>query len=131
MEGWLSHLALGAVSSAFAGDHALAQQHFCALDGALLDEVVVLDDEHFADVVRMIEEDDVMPGDFVMCDVAIVPRQLLEEQDRIGGRTQFAQNEPEKSFLSSRREVVTPSRARNINRFGPRSPLQASLTRGA
>ena len=78
MKGRLRHLALRAMLRAFAGDHALAQQHLGALHRALLDEVVVLHDEHFADVVGMIQKDDVIPSDLVVSDVAIFARRGAE-----------------------------------------------------
>ena len=78
MKRGLRHLPLRAVLSAFAGDHALAEQHFCALDRAFLDEVIVLHHEHFANVVGMIQEDDVIPPDLVVGDVAVFLSQVLE-----------------------------------------------------
>jgi len=78
MKGRLRHLTLGAMLRAFAGDHALAQQHLCALNGALLDEIVILHDQHFADVVGVIQEDDVIPSDFVVRDVAVFLGQVLK-----------------------------------------------------
>ena len=83
MKGGLRNLALGAMLSAFAGDHALAQQHLRALDRAFLDEVFVLHDEHFANVVGVIQKDDVIPSDFVVRDVAVFPSQVLKQQDGI------------------------------------------------
>src|SRR5579864_2147197 len=74
----LRDLALQAVLSSLAGDHALAQQHFCALDGALLDEVIVLNYKNFANVVRMIQEYDVIPSDLVVRDVAVFLSQVLK-----------------------------------------------------
>src|SRR5579864_3616520 len=90
----LCHLTLQAVLNSLAGDHALAQQHFCALDGALLDEVIVLNYKNFANIVGMIQEDDVIPPDLVMGDVAVFLSQVLEQKDRIRG-TKPAEGEPE------------------------------------
>lgn len=78
MKRWLSDLPLRAVLSGLAGDHALTQQHFCALNRALLDEVVVLNYEHFANVVGVIQENDMIPPDLVVRDVAVFLRQVLE-----------------------------------------------------
>jgi hypothetical protein len=51
----------------------LAQQHFRALNRPFFDEVVVLNHKHFADVIGMVQENDVMPPNFVVRDVAILP----------------------------------------------------------
>jgi hypothetical protein len=83
MKGRLRCLALRAVLSAFAGDHARTQQHFRALHGALLDEVIVLHHKNFADVVGVVQEDDVIPADLVVRDVAIFPGQMLKQKNRI------------------------------------------------
>ena len=90
---------------AFAGDHALAQQHLGALNRALLDEVVVLHDEHFADVVGMIQKDDVIPSDFVVRDVAIFLGQVLKQKNGIG-RAKLAESKPEQIALKAGREAV-------------------------
>ena len=103
----LRHLPLQAVLCAFAGDHAFAQQHLCALDRALLDEVVVLHDQNFADVVGMIQENNVMPSDLVVGDIAVFFGQVLKQEDRIG-RTKLAERKPEQISLESGRKAVLP-----------------------
>ena len=98
---------------AFRGDHAGAEQHFRAPHGALFDEVIVLHDQDFADVVRVIQEDDVIPSDFVVSDVAIFAGEMLEQQDGIG-RAESAECEPEKIALEAGRESVGGGRARSL-----------------
>jgi len=80
----LRDLPLRPMLRALAGDHARAQKHFCALHGALFYKVVVLHHENFADVVGMIQENDVMPANLVVRDVAIFLRQMLKQKNRIG-----------------------------------------------
>src|ERR1035438_3760463 len=89
VKGGLRYLALRAMLSAFSRDHALTQQHLRALYRAFLDEVIVLDYEYFADVVGMVQKDDVMPSNFVVCDVPVFLSQVLKQQDRIC-RSKFA-----------------------------------------
>ena len=79
---------------AFGRDHAFAEEHLAALDSAFLDEVVILDDEQFANVVRMVEVDDVIPSDLIVSDVAVGVDEMLEERDGIGG-TESAEGEPD------------------------------------
>ena len=105
MECRLSHLPLRAMLSTFCGNHAFAQQHFRALNRPFFDEVVVLNHQHFADVIGMVQENDVMPPDFVVRDVAILPSEVLKEQNRIGG-TELAKREPEQISLEAGRKAV-------------------------
>src|SRR6266702_3613346 len=79
----LRHLPLGTMLRARGSDHAFAQQHFRALNGALLDEIVVLHNQHFPDVVGMIQEKDVVPSNLVMRNVAVLPRQVLEKENGV------------------------------------------------
>src|ERR1700733_866388 len=102
----LRHLALRAVLSALARDHARgAQQHFRTLHGAFFDEVLVLHHEHFANVVGMIQEDDVIPPDLVVGDIAIPLRQVLKQQNGIRG-TKSAERKPEEIPLETGRKAV-------------------------
>ncbi len=105
MKAGLRHLPLRAMLCSLGSDHAFAQQHFRALHRALFDEVVVLDDQDFADVVRMIQEDDVVPSDFVVRDVAVFLGQLLKKQDGIRG-AELAESEPEEVLLKAGRVVI-------------------------
>ena len=105
----LRHLPLHAVLSAFGGDHAFAQQHLRAPDCALFDEVVVLHDQNFADVIGMIQEDDVIPSDLVVSDVAVFVGAGAEKarsdlQDGTCGRrtrADFAETQAESDILRS------------------------------
>ena len=106
MERRLRHLALLAMLRAFGGDHAFAQQHLRAPHGAFFDEIVVLHHQHFADVVRMIQEDDVIPSDLVVRDVAVGVGQVLEQQDGIRG-AKPAEGKPEEITLEAGREAVS------------------------
>src|ERR1700722_10534245 len=90
---------------AVAGNHALAQQHFCALHRALLGEIFVLYYEHFAEVVGVVQEDDVVPSNLVMRDVAVFLGQVLKEQDRIRG-AESAERKPQEISLEAGRKAV-------------------------
>jgi len=71
MERRLRHLPLQPVLSALGGDHAFAKKHLRAPHRAFLDEIVVLHHQYFADVIRMIQEQDVVPANLVVGDVAV------------------------------------------------------------
>ena len=105
VKGRLRDLPLRAMLCALRRDHAFAKKHLGALHRALLDEVVVLHDENFADVVRMVEEHDMVPADLVVGDVAVVVDEVLEEQNRIRG-TEAAQREPQQVALKAGRKAV-------------------------
>src|SRR3984957_1274589 len=53
----------------------------------------------------MIQENDVVPSDFVVGDVSVSRGEVLEEQDRIC-RAKAAESEPEKIALEAGREAV-------------------------
>ena len=131
MECRLGHLPLGAMLSTFCGNHALAQQHFRALNRPLFDEVVVLNHKHFADVIGMVQENDVMPPNFVVRDVAILPSEVLKEQNRIGG-TELAKREPEQISLEAGRKAVLTRHGHIVPRhiIPGRSCHPVSLLRG-
>ena len=76
---------LGAVRSTFAGNHALAQQHLGAVYGALFNKVIVLHHQHFADVFRMVEKDDVVRPDLVVRDIAVGLSEMLKQNYRVCG----------------------------------------------
>jgi hypothetical protein len=101
----LGNLPLHPVVGTFGGDHPFAEQHLRAPHGSLFDEVIVLHNKHFADVVRMIQEDNVVPPDFVMRNVVILVSQVLEQRDRIR-RTKLAPRNPKQVALESVRESV-------------------------
>ncbi len=63
------------------------------LNRTFLNEVFVLHDEHFANVVGVIEEYDVIPPDLVVSDVAILVGQVLKQEDGIG-RAKPAESKP-------------------------------------
>ena len=102
----LRDLPLRAMLSALAGDHALAQQHLAATHSSLLHEVVVLHHQHFADVVGMIQEDNMIPSNLVVGDVAVLLNEMLEQENRIGG-SKSAPGEPQQVALKAGRKVVS------------------------
>ena len=53
----------------------------------------------------MVQEDDVIPSDLVMGNVAVGLRQMLEKNDGIL-RAEFAQGEPEQVALETMREAI-------------------------
>jgi hypothetical protein len=93
MKGRLRHLPLRSVLRALGGDHPLAQQHSGSLHGALFDEVVVLHHQNFANVVGMVQKNNVMPANLVMCNIAVFRGQVLKQKDGIR-RTKLAEGEP-------------------------------------
>ena len=101
----LRDLPLRAMLSSFAGDHSLAQQHLAAAHRPLLHKIVVLHHQHFADVVGVIQEDDMVPPDLVMRDVAVFLNEMLEQKNRIG-RTKPAPGEPQQIALKAGRKAV-------------------------
>src|SRR5579864_2409330 len=101
----LRDLPLRAMLSAFAGDHSLAQQHLAAADGTLLHKLVVLHYQHFADVVGMVQEDNMIPPNLVVGDVAVFMDEMLEQENGVG-RTKPAPRKPQQIALKTRRKAV-------------------------
>lgn len=128
VESGLGNLALRAMLCAFGGDHAFAEKHFAALDCAFFDEIVVLNDEEFADVVRVVEIDDVIPSDLVVGDIAVRVDEVLEEGDRIGG-TKPAEGKPEEVALKAWRKAVCAAGILNVVAGG--GGHEVSVNRGA
>ena len=93
VEGRLRGQSLGAVHRPFTSDHAFAKQHPGALHRAFLDEVVVLHYQHLPDVLRMVQKNNVVRTDLVVCDIAIGLGQVLKEKDGICW-TKFAERKP-------------------------------------
>src|SRR5262249_4642631 len=114
----LRDLPLSAMLRAFACNHAFAEQHFAALHRAFFYEVVVLDYQNFADIVRMVQKDDVVPTAFVVCDVSIVIDEVLKESNRIGW-AKSAEGKPEKIALKARRKTVRSAAFAVLASFGP------------
>src|SRR5512146_2028511 len=83
MEGGLRDLALLAMSGAGGGDHAFAEQQLGASLGALFHEVGGLHDEDFADVLGIIEKNDVLASDPVVANVAVPVDEVLEVTDGV------------------------------------------------
>ncbi len=101
----LRHLPLRAMLSALAGDHAFAEQHLAAADRPLLHKVVVLHHQHFADVFGIVQEDNVIPPDLVVRDVAVFLNQMLKQENRVGG-TKPAPGKPQQIALKPGRKAV-------------------------
>ena len=55
----------------------------------------------------MIQENNVIPANFVVGDISVFFNEVLEEKNRIG-RTKLAEREPEEISLESRWIVVLP-----------------------
>ena len=85
MEGRRRDAPLTHVECAFAGDKPFAEQDLHPALRALLDHLLRMMDEHLADELRVVDEDDVLPTQFVMRDAAVGGSQMLEEQDGVGG----------------------------------------------
>ena len=85
--------ALRAMHSPFRRDHAFAEKHFGALHGALFDEVIVLHHQQLADVLGMVQKNDMVRPDLVMRDVTVGIGQMLKERNGISG-TKLPEGEP-------------------------------------
>ena len=83
---------------ALAGDHSFAQEHLGALDRSFFHEVVVLYYQHFSDVVRMIQKDNVLWANLVVCDVPEATCQIFEQMNRIV-RPELSKGKPEQVVL--------------------------------
>ena len=81
VEGGGGDAALTDVDWVVGGDEALAEEDLHALEGALADEGRGLIDEDFADVLGVVDEDDVGVEELVLGDVAEGLVEVLEEQD--------------------------------------------------
>ena len=104
----LCRLPLCTMHAAFAGDHSFTQQELRALYGPLLDEVVVLVDQDLADVIGIVEEDDILAANAVMRNIAIVVHESVKKRDRLD-RVQLTHDLPYQVALRSRwKNVVTP-----------------------
>jgi hypothetical protein len=112
MKSRLRHLSLHAMLRSFGGDHSFAEQHLRALDRAFLNEIFVLHYQHFADVVRMIQENNVVPADLIVSNIAVFFGKVLKQQDRVRG-PELPQREPQKIPLKAGWKPVldSPSRA--------------------
>ncbi len=62
-------------------------------NSVILDVIVVLYHQHFADIVRMVQEYDVMRSNLVVRDIAVGLSQMLKENDRICG-SKLAEGKP-------------------------------------
>src|SRR5690349_11510726 len=85
--------------------HAFAEQHLGTLHSALLDEVVVLHQQHLTYVVGMIEKQDVFGPKLVVSDVTEAVREILEQLDWVMG-PKLTEGIPEQIVLQSRRKVI-------------------------
>ncbi len=74
---------LAHVEGALAGDEPFAKQDLHAALGALLDHLLRMVDQDFANELRMIDEHDVLPAELVVRDAAVGGGEMLEEQDGV------------------------------------------------
>src|SRR5207302_1252680 len=112
---WLCNLALLAMFRSLGGNHAIAQQHLAALHRPLFDEVIVLYDQHFANQLRIVNEDYVFRPDTIMRDRAILLHQMFKEIDGIL-RMELTKRIPDKVVREPGRKAVFaagPYRTRN------------------
>src|SRR5208282_2921027 len=100
VKGWLCRHSLGTMSRPLSGNHALAEQHLRALHRAFLDEVVVLHHQHFADVLRMIQKNNMMRTDLVVRNIAVSLGEMLKKKNGIRG-SELAQGKPQKITLEA------------------------------
>ncbi len=126
VERGLSRQPLRSMRRAFAGDHALAEQHFGPLHRAFFYEIVVLYHQHFANVFGMVQKNNVMMAEFVVRDVAIGLGEMLKQQDGIG-RLKLPEGEPEQVALKAGREAVIRPPARGAA-IGPSSRCRHSAS---
>src|SRR5579862_2458349 len=89
----------------FGCDHAFAQQHLGAAHRAFFDEVVVLDNQHLANVVGFVQEDDVFAANLVVRDVAVFAGEELEKSDRVSG-VEFGEDVERQIKLEAWRKMI-------------------------
>jgi hypothetical protein len=94
------------VQRAFAGNHAFAEQHFGALHGSFFYEVVVLHHQHLADVLGIIEKNDMVRTDLVVGDIAVSIGEVLKKKNRIC-RTELSQRKPQQIAPHAGRKMVS------------------------
>ena len=97
---------LAHVEGALAGDEAFAEQDLHAALRALLDHLLRMVDENLADEVGMIDEDDVLPAQLVVCDAAVGGGEVLEEKDGVGWLEEAASQIEEQVQRESGRKAV-------------------------
>ena len=86
VKGRLHQAPLPQVDRAFAGQQTLAEQPLAALEAAALGEVPVVRDEHVANQLRLVDEEQLLAGHPVGADVAVGARELREEVERVARR---------------------------------------------
>ena len=74
---------------------------------ALLYKIVVLHNQDFANVIGVIQKQNMVPTDLVMRDVAVFLRQVLKENNGIS-RAKAAESEPKQVSLKTPRKSVRP-----------------------
>ena len=103
----LCHLPLGAMLGPFSRNHAFSQQHLRTTDRALLYKIIVLHNQDFANVIGVVQKQNMVPTDLVMRDVAVFLRQVLKENNGIS-RAKAAECEPKQVSLKTSRKSVRP-----------------------
>ena len=78
MEGGLHEASLAQVGFPLAGQQAFPEKLFDPFQTAAFGEVLVLGDQHLADEVGMVDEEDVFPAEPQIDHVAIFPGDLLQ-----------------------------------------------------
>jgi hypothetical protein len=71
------------VECAFAGQQTLAEQAFAPFESSALGEIPVVRDEHIANQLRLVDEEQLFAGHPVRRDVAVRACELREEVERV------------------------------------------------
>ena len=117
MEGRRGDAPLAHVEGALAGDEAFAEQDLHAALGALLDHLLRMVDQDFADEVGMVDEDDVLPAQLVVRDAAVGGGEVFEEQDGVR-RLEEAAAEIEEQIERKAGRIAIPPRSMTVQFCG-------------
>src|SRR5262245_40864949 len=105
VEGRLGECALRLVEFSLACDQSFPDQHLHALDRAFLDETVVLNDQYFANIVGIVEYNDVSAVQTIMRRLAVFIGEVREQRNRVP-RTELTEQVKNKAVWQPRREDI-------------------------
>src|SRR5215831_14668419 len=86
--------AMAAMSLSLTGEEAVAEQLSRALEAAALGEVFLLCYQHVADKGRVADEEGALSGETEVDHVAVGPRQIRNDSERIAARKKQRSHEP-------------------------------------
>jgi hypothetical protein len=86
MKGWLGQTTLATMKVALTGQETFAEKPLGALERAAFHKTLVMSDQNILDVVRMVEEVNVLRAESEMDYVAVLARGLLQVGERIAAK---------------------------------------------